>query len=278
MEPAVILWVDGAHGARENMRRDLLLLEVASRRRPEWEAVLRLFRFSPPGITLGRSQDPARELDLDRCRAEGVDWAVRPTGGRAIFHAEEWTYSITAASDDPAWGGGLSVAYERGSRLVLESLRRLGVPAVLARRSGIDAAALSGTAASPACFARAARHEILLDGRKLVGSAQRRTAHALLQQGSVLTGPGHLRLADYLARSGSHDDVRASLSAAATDASAFLGPDPGLERWADALASELPPETRRIEGPAGLFLLTLSEDAPYTLARARTGPDHLHGG
>ncbi|MEO5989165.1 MAG: hypothetical protein ABIU54_01900, partial [Candidatus Eisenbacteria bacterium] len=80
----MILWLDGGHGARENMRRDADLLEAAVSLERK-EPVLRLFTFAPPGITLGRSQDPARELDLPRLEAAGIEWAVRPTGGRAIF-------------------------------------------------------------------------------------------------------------------------------------------------------------------------------------------------
>src|SRR5258705_2224055 len=79
----MILWVDGAHDPRENMRRDERLLAAA-----EGGAlagpVLRLFTFAPAGITLGRAQDPARVLDLERCARDRVPWAVRPTGGRAI--------------------------------------------------------------------------------------------------------------------------------------------------------------------------------------------------
>src|SRR5262245_38498278 len=98
----MLLWIDGAHDALENMRRDTLLLAGAEAR---GEPVVRLFRFDPPGITLGANQRPERELDLARCMAEGVPWAVRPTGGRAIFHAEEWTYSLATPIDDPEWGG-----------------------------------------------------------------------------------------------------------------------------------------------------------------------------
>ena len=131
----MLLWCDGGHSARENMRRDALLLErleAADDDSAAGEAVLRLFRFAPPGITLGRAQDPERTLDLQRCERDGVEWAVRPTGGRAIFHDEEWTYSFAARIADPDWGGNLATAYDRISRLVHASLRRLGVPADMA--------------------------------------------------------------------------------------------------------------------------------------------------
>jgi lipoyl(octanoyl) transferase len=264
----MILWCDGAHAPYENMRRDQALLAAVDRASTDAggahpDAVLRLFRFEPHGITLGRAQDESA-LDLERCRRDGVPWATRPTGGRAIFHAEEWTYSLAAAIDDPAWGGSLAQAYERAAALLLRSLVRLGVPAALARGVASGARDLSGAA----CFAATARHEIVLGGRKLVGSAQRRTARALLQQGSVLLGTGHERLADYLAlEDGERAGVRAALATSAAHAGAVLGPGPPLERWADALMAELPAGTRRVDGAAGVPLLTLAEAPSYTESR-----------
>jgi len=273
----MILWCDGAHDAHENMRRDRALLAALAdprmdgRRCGPWThagvppAVLRLFQFSPPGITLGYAQDPARELDLDRCRAEGVSWAPRPTGGRAIFHHQEWTYSLAASLDDPDWGGSLGDAYARASRLILASLRRLGVPAVLASPARARRFLGSARGATAACFASTARHEILLGGRKLVGSAQRRATGALLQQGSLLLGPGHLGLADYLAMpEARREETREALRTASADAGEHLGMDAPLERWAEALERELPPDTRRLDAAAGEILLTLPESAPYT--------------
>ncbi|HEV2104294.1 MAG TPA: hypothetical protein VGU27_01100, partial [Candidatus Eisenbacteria bacterium] len=98
----MILWLDGAHPPRRNMARDAgLLAAVADGRLAE--PVLRLFAFAPHGITLGRLQDPARELDLERLARDRVPWAVRPTGGRAIFHAEEWTFSLTTPLAPAGW-------------------------------------------------------------------------------------------------------------------------------------------------------------------------------
>lgn len=266
----MILWCDGAHDAPENMRRDRALLEAAEEgamRGDPVEPLLRLFRFSPPGITLGHAQDPSRELDLERCRGDGIAWAVRPTGGRAIFHAEEWTYSFTAAISDPKWGGSLGEAYDRLSRVLHASLRRLAVPAELAASGAREPHEGSWNREGPAppCFASTARHEIVRDGRKLVGSAQRRTAHALLQQGSVLLGEGHLRLADYLALPvEKRASVREALARSSRPAGDVLGPDPPLERWAEALGAVLGPEARIVTITAAAFPLPPTESALYT--------------
>lgn len=265
------LWCDGLHDAAENMRRDEALLAGAERGAPP---VLRVYGFSPPGITLGMNQRPERELDLARCAADGIRWAVRPTGGRAIFHDEEWTYSLCAPHDHPEWGGGLDAAYARASTLVLRALVRLGVPAGMApRRPGPGAEAPRGARGegSPAapCFASSARHEVVVNGAKLVGSAQRRTARAYLQQGSILLGDGHLRIADYLALgAGRREPVREALRRAAGSAGRWLGVSPPLERFADALQAELGPHWTRVDGAPGVFLLTLSGSGSYTASVA----------
>lgn len=262
----MILWCDGAHDPAENMRRDAALLAAAG---AGAEPVLRLFRFAPHGITLGASQRPEAELDLARCAADGVPWAVRPTGGRAIFHAEEWTYALAAPLSDAEWGGPRADAYAAVSRLVLDSLRRLGVPAALEPGRGPAVRPRRAGGAAPPCFASTARHEIVLDGRKLVGSAQRRTAGALLQQGSVLLGPGHLRLADYLAGDpAAREAARAALAASAADAGRWIPPHAALEQWAGALVAARP-ALRRVDGEEGRFLLTPPENGSYTAPRLR---------
>jgi lipoate-protein ligase A len=260
----VILWRDDARDVATHMARDFRLLEAAEMGH---EPVLRLFRFDPPGITLGASQRPERELDLAACARDGVAWAIRPTGGRAIFHAEEWTYALASPLDDPEWGGTRTEAYDRMSRLVTASLARLGVPVRLAlgtRRSGGEGPRAPLGPSAP-CFASTARHEVALGGRKLVGSAQRRTARALLQQGSVLLGPGHLRLADYLPVAPAEAErARKALRLAATDAGTWLGAAAPLERWVEAIAAVLGPGVRLVQGAPVPMPLTAPEPAPYT--------------
>lgn len=232
----LVLWVDGAHDAPSNMARDAKSLErvAAEASAP---AVLRLFRFAPAGITLGRAQDPARELDLERLAADGVSWAVRPTGGRAIWHDEEWTFSLVTRLGPGGWAADPHAAYERTGRLLAASLTALGVPATLAPGSPRGPGAPRERAgAAPACFASSARHELLLEGRKLAGIAQRALHGALLQQGSVLLGDSHLRLADY--QRGPAEEIgarREVLAGACAHAGDVLGRDAALERWAEAL-------------------------------------------
>lgn len=267
----MILWHDPPHGARENMRRDAALLDRLETGPGGAEAVLRIYGFAPPGITLGLSQRPERVLDLDACRRDDVEWAVRPTGGRAIYHDEEWTYALAARIDDPEWGGGLHEAYGRASGLLVDALGRLGIRARLAageRRAAPERGAAGGPAP---CFASTARHEIVLGGRKLVGSAQRRGRHALLQQGSILLGPAHRRLSRYLASADAREAARRQLEAGAAEAGPPWSAGDAAP-LAEALHAALGVAVRAVDAAAGLELLTPPTGAPYSGREFRTGP------
>jgi lipoate-protein ligase A len=248
----LILWCDGAHSARENMRRDAALLEAA-RVEPARPAVLRLFRFAPPGVTLGANQVPDRELDLERLESAGIPWAVRPTGGRAIWHDEEWTFSLAGTLGPRGWAPTPREAYARTGRLLAAAFEALGVPVRLSAGSprGVGPPRGAGGPAAP-CFASTARHELTLEGRKFAGIAQRQRGGALLQQGTLLLGDSHLRLADVLRlEPAQRERLRAELRAATAHAGKWLPPGTPLERLAGALAGCLP-DAERVAGEEGL--------------------------
>lgn len=251
----MILWRDGAHDARENMARDARLLaacESGALARP----VLRLFQFAPAGITLGSSQSPEAELDLPRLEAAGIAWAVRPTGGRAIWHDEEWTFSLTAPLGPCGWAPDPTAAYARTCGMLAVALRTLGVPVALSAGSARGVGRPRGGAeAAPPCFASTARHELTLDGRKFAGIAQRRRGAALLQQGSLLLGDSHLRLADWARLADERRPaVREALAAATAHAGPWLGSRAPLERLEDAIASGGPDWERLGPGDSIAFL------------------------
>lgn len=228
--------VDTAGDPAEQMRRDREQWAIAEERGVE-EPTLRLFQFAPAGITLGASQDPAQELDTIRCARDGIVWAVRPTGGRALFHAQEWTFTLIARLGPSGWALDGRAAYARTCTLIASAFTRLGVPveqAVGSPRS-VGAPRRSGACAPP-CFASTARHELLLDGRKFAGVAQRVSRGLVLQQGSLLLGPGHERLADYVAvPDDERERARATLVALSAEAGGWLGSDLRLERLRDAI-------------------------------------------
>lgn len=250
----MILWCDRAHAPAENMRRDAALLAAAAAE-PSRPPVLRLFRFAPPGITLGANQRPERELDLERLRAAGIPWAVRPTGGRAIWHDEEWTFSLACRLGPRGWAPDAAAAYARTTELLARALRSLGVPVERSPGSprGVGPPRGAGGPAAP-CFASAARHELTLDGRKFAGIAQRESGGALLQQGSLLLGDSHLRLADWLRLDeAAREPLRAALRDATAHAGAWFPAGAAPDRLADALAALLP-GAERVADEAGAGL------------------------
>lgn len=149
------------------------------------DSFVRLYGWRPPAVSLGRNQD-AGEVDAAACRRDGVDVVRRPTGGRAVYHRDELTYSLAARLDDPVFGGSAADAYRAIGRGLCRGLRNLGVGAELVKA----AAPTQRTGASPSCFAASGRYELAVGGRKIVGSAQRRYASSFLQQGSVLLAQG----------------------------------------------------------------------------------------
>jgi lipoate-protein ligase A len=157
---------------------------------------LRLYRWSPPALTIGYAQDRDRDVDRDACRARGIAVIRRVTGGRAVLHDAEVTYSVSAPAGLPGFGSGLDEAYRMIAAGLVAGLRLLGVRAEVAAPGPRDA---SRPPRQAACFATTARHEIAVDGRKLIGSAQRREGGAFLQHGSILLD-GHDELLGRLLR------------------------------------------------------------------------------
>jgi lipoate-protein ligase A len=176
--PAALRWrllVTPPLAGAENMALDAALLARARLRR---EAVLRVYSWLRPTLSLGRNQRAVGAYSADRAREMGVDVVRRPTGGRAVLHWREITYSV-AAPELP--GEPLRASYARINRLLLDALRRLGVPAALA--APVVRAPAPGIAP---CFETPVAGELVAGGRKLVGSAQYREAGAFLQHGSIL--------------------------------------------------------------------------------------------
>lgn len=150
---------------------------LMDRARATGEATLRVYGWSRPTLSFGRHESVRTRFTAERLGAMRVDAVRRPTGGRVLLHEGEVTYSVTApaAADESVRDG-----FARINRLLTAALARLGVgvaeaPRGRALRPGADA-----------CFAEPSAGELIVDGRKLVASAQRRDHGALLQHGSIL--------------------------------------------------------------------------------------------
>lgn len=140
---------------------------------------LRFYRWERPTASLGYSQDASRVVDVEFCRAHGIDIVRRMTGGKLVLHDREVTYSI-ASADTQVFTDTLRESYRMISRALLKGLALMGISARLAETS--PPAYIRGTMP---CFAFPARDEIEIDGRKIIGSAQKRTGALFLQHGSI---------------------------------------------------------------------------------------------
>jgi lipoate-protein ligase A len=184
---------------------------------------VRVYGWVPPTVSTGYSQDPSRELDLAACARAGVGVVRRPTGGRAVLHAGELTYSVIGPSGRRPLGGTIRETYAAIAGALLAGLKELGVRAELARLGGEPAQ--RGRGASRPCFTSSGRFEIVVGARKLVGSAQRRVGGGVLQHGSLLLDGRHADLADLLklGSEAARRRVRRELESKTTDLAAVLG-------------------------------------------------------
>ena len=186
----------GESSAAWNMAVDELLFEscqahLRNNRPPEEAPVtFRVYAWSPPAISLGRGQPAERDIFLGRLADEGIDICRRLTGGRAVLHDCELTYSIIGSQ--ALLGDAIEETYRRISQGLAEGLASLGAQVELAPPSG------SAYASQGSCFATASVWEIAIGGQKMVGSAQCREGGAVLQHGSILLRSSEERLASLL--------------------------------------------------------------------------------
>lgn len=150
---------------------------------------LRFYRWTPPCVTLGKFQPAEGNVQLDACARLGCDIVRRPTGGRAILHDHEVTFSIIMAESDlPGAGANIMESYRALGAALVDGLRRLGLPAELVDRNATtragDPPSLT-VAGNPACFAAKARCDLMVTGKKLIGSAQLRKDGIIVQQNSL---------------------------------------------------------------------------------------------
>jgi len=164
-----------------NMAVDEAVLEHSTR--GESLPTLRLYAWDPACLSLGHSQAFA---DVDRARLAKHGWELvrRATGGRAILHTDELTYSVIGTSEEPLLNGGVLESYNRIAQALLFAVKKLGLAVEMKEGKNNET-----TAPNPVCFEVPSTYEITVEGRKLIGSAQARKKDGVLQHGSLpLTG------------------------------------------------------------------------------------------
>ncbi|HTK57220.1 MAG TPA: hypothetical protein VL295_10345, partial [Gemmatimonadales bacterium] len=198
------------------MARDLALLDLASER---GVGFVRTYAWEPYALSFGANEPAAKRYDRDEIKRRGLAVVRRPTGGRAVWHAEELTYSVAAPE---GCFGSLAESYRVIHEVLQAALASLGSSFTLAGRPASTAQLDAG-----ACFASPAGGEVISELGKVVGSAQLRERGAFLQHGSILLGnrqelvaeltrgdapaPGAASLRDVLGRDVGPAEVAASV-------------------------------------------------------------------
>ncbi|MFB0564603.1 MAG: biotin/lipoate A/B protein ligase family protein [Candidatus Aminicenantaceae bacterium] len=143
------------------------------------QTYLRFYQWEKPTVSLGYSQDVMKFVDVDFCQKNGIDIVRRITGGKLVLHHKELTYSVSS-SDIETFTSKLSDSYRLISQAIIHGLKKMGLRACLASDppSGYARGNLP-------CFSYPARNEIEVEGKKIVGSAQKRVGTRFIQHGSI---------------------------------------------------------------------------------------------
>lgn len=145
---------------------------------------LRLYAWTPACLSLGSAQ-PFADVDMQRLKARGWEVVRRLTGGRAILHTDELTYSVIAPNDEPRVAGTVLESYNRLAQALLLAVKYLNVSVEM--QEAVEPGAILRN--NPVCFEVPSTYEITVGGKKLIGSAQARKKEGVLQHGSLpLTG------------------------------------------------------------------------------------------
>ena len=229
----------GMHTGEENMEVDRRLMASFLDGRFQTQfgpdsCLWRFYAWRPYAVTLGYNQDVSG-IDREKCRLAGIDVVRRPTGGRAVFHAEEFTYSFFTESSEQN-----SELYRMVHEVIKLALESLGIHAefcrsTLARPQG------GGAPVAVSCFTASARYELQVEGRKLVGSAQRRTRNILLQHGSLPLSSRHKELCTYvsLADGEAFEEIRSEMERKTTSLEEIVGYIPEYSRLVELMRSAL---------------------------------------
>ena len=145
---------------------------------------LRLYAWEPACLSLGHAQ-PFADVDMTRLQRRGWEVVRRATGGRAILHTDELTYSVIASVDEPRVAGSVLESYNRLAQALLLAVKTLNLPVEMKEEAAQD----NSLSNNPVCFEVPSMYEITVNGKKLIGSAQARKKQGVLQHGSLpLTG------------------------------------------------------------------------------------------
>ena len=212
-----------------NMALDEAILEHIGR--GESTPTLRLYAWQPACLSLGHGQ-PYSDVDMNRLHERGWEVVRRITGGRAILHTDELTYSIIAPNDEPVIAGTVLESYNRLAQALLLAVKTLELTVEI--NNGMAQNDILRN--NPICFEVPSTYEITVDGKKLIGSAQARKKEGVLQHGSLPLTGNLARICEVLVFENESARAEAAnrLLARATTVESALGRAPGWETAAQA--------------------------------------------
>ncbi|OYD09997.1 octanoyltransferase [Paludifilum halophilum] len=174
----------GLKNSAENMAIDEAILVAHSEGKVP--PTIRFYGWDPSTLSIGYFQKVRKEVDMDRLQERGLGFVRRPTGGRAVLHDQEVTYSVIVAEDYPDMPTSVTQSYRVISTGLLEGFRRLNLKAEMVPMESEEEKARYASMGSAACFDSPSNYELVVEGRKVAGSAQTRQKGVILQHGSIL--------------------------------------------------------------------------------------------
>ncbi|RCW54896.1 MULTISPECIES: lipoate--protein ligase family protein [Halanaerobium] len=174
------LIIENKNDAYYNMAVDEAIMKIHSQ--GETPPTLRFYGWKPAALSLGYFQQARKEVNFEKCQQQGIDLVRRLTGGRAILHDRELTYSIVIREDYKLLADSIEKSYQQISRGLVAGLNQLGIEAEL---KAVEKGQKAPRGHSAACFDAPSWYEVILNNKKLIGSAQRRKNNTILQHGSL---------------------------------------------------------------------------------------------
>lgn len=174
--------VDLSRSGAESMEIDEALLQ-RTEESSKTNTILRFYPWKEPTVSLGKHQKLEESVELSYCRLHAIPVVRRPTGGRAVFHSEELTYALVSNDSRHFPLHSVQATYRTIAGALKRGLEQLGIVVELA--GGARGESLRSLAPRKPCFVSASRCELLSQGRKITGSAQRRLSRSFLQHGSI---------------------------------------------------------------------------------------------
>lgn len=174
----------GSHDSYYNMAMDEALLNFVSR--GEIDPVIRFYTWNPATLSIGYFQRLKREIDIDKVKEKGYGLVRRQTGGRGVLHDKELTYSVIVPESHPNMPKTVTEAYRVISQGLLEGFKELGFETYFAIPRNKEEREKLKQPRSSVCFDAPSWYELVVEGRKIAGSAQTRQKGVILQHGSIL--------------------------------------------------------------------------------------------